>query len=246
METLGDVPACQFSSLLPPANVLIELFTEKDWRQRSTHRSAHTSSVLGMIVLHQKGRPLHTDTCEPQFTPRANPTLPQNSNAAFSRYADVPKQGPYERPTTSLWQEHWPTPTAAAWQQTEQLVAQVSAVLDWMNSPVQRPRLHRQDAQQLWQTLMYLLSTLVLGHVMDLSLNMRNVFCASFSAVLQGWAVTQDISCHTDFELEANRLWDSGMVTQMALALLRRLGSDENICSSHCCSYTVCARHNVC
>ena len=228
------MPACQFSSLLPPAKVLLELFTAKDWCQRSTHQSAHTSSVLGMMVLHQKGRPLHTDTCQQQCSPIGS--LPQNSNAAFSRYANVPKQGPYERLITTLWQEHWPTPTAAAWQQTEQLVAQVSAVLDWMNSPVQRPRLHRQDAQQLRDTLMYLLSTLVLGHVMDLSLDMRNVFCASFSAVLQGWALTRSISSHIDVELEGNSLWDSGTVTQMARALLRRLGTDEHICSSHCCS----------
>lgn len=40
-------------------------------------------------------------------------------------------------------QTAWATPSAASWQQTQKLMAQVGAVLSWLNSPLQLSRLHR-------------------------------------------------------------------------------------------------------
>lgn len=185
-------------------------------------------SVLGMMALHHKGRPLCGDTGDQHCSLTADTGLPQDSNPAFTRYANVPKQGPGQTPLTTLWQEHWPTPTPAEWQQTEQLVARVAAVLDWTYNPVQGPKLQHQDVRELWETLMELLSTLVLGHVMDMSLVMCNVFCASFSAVFQGWAIIQGVSGHA--EVEVSSLPDKH-VSQMARALLRRLGADKHVCA---------------
>ena len=202
-------------------------------------------SVLAMLDLHQKGRQLHNDASEQHCSPRANATLPQNSDAALSRDVDVPEQDSCCRPITTLWQEHWLTPTATAWQQTERLVAQVAALLDWMHSPVQKPKMQQQHAQELWETLMMLLTTLVLGHIMDMSLDMRIVFCASFSAVIQGWALTQGLSSHTDFELDDNCFGDTMFVTPTARALLRRLGTDDLLWVSLCCSSSGYVIHNV-
>lgn len=149
---------------------------------------------------------------------------------------------------------HWPTPTSAAWELTQKLVAQVAAVLEWLQTPAQRESLaevlaenehstdvwdHEEvsDYIQLQNLLSQILCALLLGHILDLALDMTEPFQTAFGITMQGWAACSP-ECFDELpENAATLIAQHGIsivlnglhARQLGQAMLQRLAVDDQL-----------------
>lgn len=146
--------------------------------------------------------------------------------------------------------DHWPTPTPAAWKLTQKLVAQVAAVLEWLQSPVQHEnlaQLHELDEEwdcngisdhiDLQNLLSQILCELLLGHILDLALDMTELFQTAFGITLQGWAACSPECFHELPENAGTLIMQHGISTvlngiharQLGQVMLQRLAMDDQL-----------------
>ena len=140
---------------------------------------------------------------------------PLDYNAVLTKLAN---SGLYKVSAKQHCQEKWPTPSQVTWAQTQIMVAQLAAVLFWMMGPVQKMKLGPWRGKELWETVMQLLHKLLLGHMLDMSLDMMNVFHLLFEAVVDGWQFSN-----------GSDQFDSTHVSQLGRAFLRRLVADPQL-----------------
>ena len=140
---------------------------------------------------------------------------PLDYNAVLTKLAN---SGLYKVTAKQLCQEQWPTPSQETWAQTQIMVAQLAAVLFWMMGPEQKIKLGSGRGKELWETVMQLLHKLLLGHVLDMSLDMMNVFHLLFEAVVDGWQFSN-----------GSDQFDSTYASQLGRAFLRRLVADPEL-----------------
>ena len=154
---------------------------------------------------------------------------PRDYDAVLTKLAN---SGLYKVPVQQLCQEHWPTPNSADWQQTQTMVFQLTTVLEWMFSQVQHPKKAQHDSKELRGTITQLLHHLLLGHLMDMALDMRKVFSTSFKVVIRVWQGMESnwVESHTDHSSASIRLRSSmpegGLGAQLGRAFLRRFIAD--------------------
>ena len=158
---------------------------------------------------------------------------PTNYDTVLTKLAN---SGLLEASDEQMCQEHWPTPPLLQWQETETMIAQLGAVLYWMDSKVQRSKRAQQDAHELWVTIMLLLHKLLLGHCMNLSLDMSTAFHATFPAVMLSWSThaswqAKQVREYADPEAAAEAKWSPEYLrcAQLGRAMLRRLAADASL-----------------
>ncbi len=84
----------------------------------------------------------------------------------------------------------WPTPSAEAWHDVQEKVAlRVLTTLDWLHGRVQRNQqqhdsFYRNACSRLKEQLAFLLNRLLLGHLLDPSLNMKRIIRLGIASLL--------------------------------------------------------------
>ena len=160
----------------------------------------------------------------------ANHIKPRDYDAVLTKLAN---SGLYKVPVQQLCQEHWPTPNSADWQQTQTMVFQLTTVLDWMSSQVQHPKQAQHDSKELRGTITQLLHHLLLGHLMDMALDLRKVFCTSFKVVIRVWQWMESnwVESHTNHSSASigfqSSMPEGGLGAQLGRAFLRRFTADK-------------------
>ena len=148
---------------------------------------------------------------------------PRDYNAVLTKLAN---SGLYKVPGQQLCQEHWPTPNSADWEQTQKMVFQLTTVLEWMHSKVQHPKKAQHDYKELRGTITQLLHHLLLGHLMDMALDLRQLFCTSFNLVIRGWMESQ-IERGSASTAHPSIVPEGVLRAQLGRAFLRRFTADE-------------------
>ena len=132
-----------------------------------------------------------------------------------------------------LHQEHWPTPTAAAWSVTQTVAARICATLEWLNSPIQidafknhysRPHSAARTRNlshytDLVTTLFTLLHELVIGHVLDPKLNASKLSLVALKPVIAYWSSASSPRVPADSQFH---------IAQLGRALLQQLAVDRS------------------
>ena len=155
----------------------------------------------------------------------ANHIKPRDYDAVLTKLAN---SGLYKVPVQQLCRQHWPTPNSADWQQTQKMVLQLTTVLEWMYSRVQHPKRAQRDFKELRGTITQLLHHLLMGHLMDMALDLREVFVTSLKVVIRGWmeSQTDQGSASTG---HASSMLEGCLAAQLGRAFLRRFTADKTV-----------------
>ena len=151
---------------------------------------------------------------------------PINFNPVLTKLAN---SGLCNGPIDMLCQVHWSSPTSRAWQDLEEVAAQVAAVIHWMKSSAQLAktvgptppagRTPQQQHQRLLELLFWVLHDLLVGHVLDMTLNMTKMMRLLFDNVVAGWS-------------ESFQSSGDSPVSRLGRAFLRRIAVDGALAST--------------
>ena len=189
----------------------------------SNEAASASAAASGSVAVQSNG----SDSSSPHVSDAitANHVKPRDYDAVLTKLAN---SGLYKLPVQQLCQEHWPTPNSADWQQTQDIVRQLSIVLEWMYSKVQHPKKAQQDYKELKGTITQLLHHLLLGHLVDMALDMREVFGTSFKVVIRIWMESQADQGSAS-AAHPSSMAEGRLAAQLGRAFLRRFTADKAV-----------------
>ena len=193
--------------------------------------------------------PVASTTCKEAIASKAEPSAvpsecspdPRDESGPVTRIISVltamANSGLHELKGRNMYQQHWPTPTAATWEDSVTVAIRVASALEWTDSQMRRrrapaDRIVMQRHRSLANSLLEMLQILLAGHIPDLSVDVGLLYDNLFHVVMGLWPCTQTMHRPNLSQLPIPITCNSA--AQLGRSMLKRLASDASLAKRLC------------
>lgn len=177
----------------------------------------------------------------PSAVPSEGSPEPKDESGPVTRIIAVltamANSGLHELKDRHMYQQHWPTPTAATWEDSVTVAIGVASALEWTDSQMRRrrapaDRILMQRHRSLANSLLEMLQILLAGHIPDLFVDVGLLCDNLFHVVMGLWPCTQTMHRPKFSQLPIPTTCSSA--AQLGRSMLKRLASDASLAKRLC------------